>query len=184
MTPTEPTRPMLRLVGRARIRAAQAGFYHGRADAHGQAVVDACRHIFAHRDTFAVVIFTRDVWMHNCGWWKNPDYERCEHLSLSFFDRETRSSAPQDHARGRLWCKAFFGDFARLLWVEPPYSPQGKASDVYHYRLFMHDDWRTPLLPRGEVYTREFTEAGWKSFSELHGNPPQMERDERDGEMR
>lgn len=26
-----------------------------------------------------------------------------------------------------------------------------------------------PLKPRGEVYTRKFTEAGWKSYSELHG---------------
>lgn len=172
MTPTEPTRPMLRLAAHARHTTLSSGFYDGRMNPN---LIARCRHQFAHRDTIAVVLFTRDIGHHTGGWWKNPDYERCEHLSLSFYDRESHESAPQDYARAKLWCKAFFGDWCRLLWVEPPHSEQGKRPDAYHYRLFMRDDWKTPLLPRGEVYTREFTEAGWKSFSELHGSPPQME---------
>lgn len=181
--PTEPTRMMLRMVGRARMQAVSAGFYKGRADEEGMRIVTQCRHQFGHGDLIARLLFTRDVWMHNCGWWKNPDYEQCEHLSLSFVDAETREPSQQVRALAKVWCDAFFGDYTRLLWAEPPYSSEGKRADVYHYRLFMHSDWKTPLLPRGEVYTREFTDAGWKSFGELHGGVNQMERDERDGVM-
>ena len=47
---------------------------------------------------------------------------------------------------------------------------------VYHYRLFCDEGWQ-PLKPRGEVYTRDFIEKGWKSFSELHADdvPPEEE---------
>ena len=31
-----------------------------------------------------IIILTRDVGYHSSGWWKNPDYERCYHLSISF----------------------------------------------------------------------------------------------------
>lgn len=165
----EPTRPMLRLAAHARACSVSAGFWDGHANDGGIAVIRRCRHVFEHRDSAVVVLFTRDIGHHTSGWWKNPDYERCEHLSLSFVDRETGVPAPHDHKRAALWCEAFFGTYKRLLWVEPPYSEQGKARGVYHYRLFMHEDWRTPLLPRGEVYTRDFTDAGWKSFSDLHG---------------
>jgi hypothetical protein len=170
----DPTSGMLRLAGKARMAAVAAGFYKGRADEEGMGAVMRCRSIFRHHggDLGAVVLFTRDIWYHNCGWWKNPDYERCEHLSLSFFDWRTRESAPHDHKRAAAWCTAFWDHYKRLLWVEPPTYEHGKAHDVHHYRLFMHEDWKTPLLPRGEVYTREFTEAGWKSFSELHGEEP------------
>jgi hypothetical protein len=104
--------------------------------------------------------------MHSIGWWKNPDYERCEHLSLSFRYADG-TAAPHDHKLGRAWALAFFGEHARKLWVEPPYSPYGKQWDVYHYRLFVDPAWK-PILPRKEVYTLEFTALGWKSWSELH----------------
>lgn len=55
----------------------------------------------------------------------------------------------------------------RLLWCEPPYSEEGKKAGVYHYRLFCDENWQ-PIFPRGEVYSTQFTEMGWKSFSELH----------------
>lgn len=38
---------------------------------------------------------------------------------------------------------------------------------VYHYRLFCDEAWK-PIMPRGEVYSTQFTERGWKSFSDLH----------------
>jgi hypothetical protein len=57
---------------------------------------------------------------------------------------------------------------ARLCWIEPPYSALGKASDIYHYRLFCDHAWQ-PIKPRGEVYDRRNTPAEWKSFSDLHG---------------
>ena len=62
----------------------------------------------------------------------------------------------------------FFGNNRRLLWCEPPYSKQGKQAEVYHYRLFCNENWQ-PIMPRGEVYSKQFTEQGWKSYSELHG---------------
>lgn len=107
-----------------------------------------------------IVIFTRDVGYHTSGWWKNPDYERCYHLSVSFPGGMKRS-----HLEYIL--KQLFGDDRRWLWCEGPYSEVGRQCGVFHYRLFCDPAWQ-PLKPRGEVYTREFTEAGWKSFSELH----------------
>jgi len=64
--------------------------------------------------------------------------------------------------------KGLFGDNRRWTWCEGPYTDEGKQCGVFHYRLFCDPAWQ-PLKPRGEVYTREFTEAGWKSYSELHG---------------
>lgn len=37
-----------------------------------------------HAPTHSVVLFTRDVGHHTSGWMKNPDFERCLHLSLSY----------------------------------------------------------------------------------------------------
>lgn len=107
-----------------------------------------------------IIILTRDVGYHSSGWWKNPDYERCYHLSISF---------PSGLNRKKLEyiLEKFFGNNRRLLWCEAPYSKQGKQNEVYHYRLFCDENWQ-PIMPRGEVYSKQFTELGWKSFSELH----------------
>jgi hypothetical protein len=172
--PAEPTRAMLKVVADARLTAAAQPPYTGFGTLQDQQTISRCRHLFRHGPELGVsVLFTRDDGMHACGWWKNPDYSRCEHLSLAFHDVTHASSlgpapAPQDHLRARLWCLAFFREHCRLLWVEPPFSPQGKRADVYHYRLFLAPDWRMPVLPRKEVYTREFTERGWKSWSDQH----------------
>jgi len=127
------------------------------------------RCIAVHRgiEFWTKLMFTRDDGLHSSGWWKNPDYERCCHLSLSFFHAIAQEPAPQQSALAREWCELFFGNDCRLLWVEPPYSDHGRRADVYHYRLFCDPAWK-PILPRGEVYTREFTERGWKSFSDVH----------------
>lgn len=129
-------------------------------------VIEASR--FAYTDG-TVLIFTRDEGMHTSGWWKNPDYERCLHLSLSF--RDPRTGEPTGHHDRYLadeWCRLFFRHMCRLIWAEPPFSPEGKVHATWHYRVFMAEDWKTPILPRGEVYTREFTKAGWKSWSDVH----------------
>lgn len=107
-----------------------------------------------------IIILTRDVGYHSSGWWKNPDYERCYHLSISF---------PSGLNRKKLEyiLEKLFGNNRRLLWCEAPYSEQGKQNEVYHYRLFCDENWQ-PIMPRGEVYSKQFTELGWKSFSELH----------------
>lgn len=124
-----------------------------------------------HEPTGTKIGFTRDVGHHSSGWWKNPDYERCFHLSLSFHYPETGEAlGERDRKLTREWIELFFGNDRALLWAEPPYSEMGKRLDVWHYRLFMNDDWRTPLLPRKEVYSREFTEAGWKSWSDVQAD--------------
>lgn len=107
-----------------------------------------------------LLIFTRDIGYHSCGWWKNPDYERCYHLSISFPGGRNRKK--EEYILRKL-----FGSNCRLLWCEPPYSTDGKKAGVYHYRLFCNEAWE-PIMPRGEVYNTQFTEIGWKSFSELH----------------
>src|SRR5262249_14385874 len=45
-------------------------------------------------------------------------------------------------------------------------TEHGRKLDVWHYRLFCDPGWQ-PIKPRGEVYSRELTEAGWKSYSDL-----------------
>lgn len=115
------------------------------------------------------LLFTRDAGMHACGWWKNPDYSQCLHLSLSFADAEAMEHAPKHKGLTERWVRLFFGDWTSLVWCEPPFSPEGKLCDVWHYRVFTSPDFRVPILPRGEVYSREFTEAGWKSWSDVHG---------------
>lgn len=107
-----------------------------------------------------LIIFTRDIGHHACGWWKNPDYERCYHLSISFPGGRNKNSLEKI-------LDGLFGSDKRKVWIEPPYSEFGKSKEVWHYRLFCDPLWQ-PIIPRGEVYTKEFTEKGWKSYSELN----------------
>lgn len=118
-----------------------------------------------HEPTGTLLIYTRDVGYHSSGWWKNPDYERCGHLSLSFVDPLTGQIAPRDRKRSKEWAQLFFGRHAGKAWIEPPYTKEGKAKEVHHYRLFCDPAWE-PIVPRGEVYSRELTELGWLSWSD------------------
>lgn len=104
-------------------------------------------------------VYTREDGYHSGGWWKNPDYERCWHLSISFL-------GGVDRYVKREILKALFAPHEKLLWVEGPFSSFGKSRDVWHYRLFCDENWM-PLHPRGEVYSTQFTERGWKSFTEV-----------------
>lgn len=154
-------------------RVAKYGHYTGRIETPEQAAYfDRCRRV--HLPTRCQIVFTRDIGMHDCGWWKNPDYNQCLHLSLSFFDWDGKPEgelhhAPQNRTVAKQWVDLFFGDWQRLLWAEPPVSDHGRRLDVWHYRVFVDPTFKAPLLPRGEVYTREFTARGWKSWSDLHG---------------
>ena len=148
------------LVRRIRKRA-WSGTWNGKGPT---VYFDFCRHIEPVLGMLA--IFTRDIGHHSSGWWKNPDYERCLHLSLSFFDPETKSRAPKNQRLTDELVNLIFGPAKRWLWCEPPYSPDGKKMEVWHFRLFCDPGWN-PLKPRGEVYNRELTEAGWLSFSDL-----------------
>lgn len=156
------------LVRFAKLRA-QRGTYDGRADRRNMKLINQCRHLYSiNPEVSARLIYTRDVGHHSSGWWKNPDYERCLHLSISFCVNPTDAPLLFDKHQAQKIADAFFERDARKCWIEPPYSPEGKHADVWHYRLFCDGGWN-PILPRGEVYNRELTEAGWKSFSEIHG---------------
>lgn len=124
----------------------------------------SCRAVHTFRGI--VTVFTRDVGYHTSGWWKNPDFERCYHLSISFFDPATLKPRPFEDATARRIAEAFYTKFTKWAWIESPYSEEGKAAGVWHYRLFCDQAWQ-PILPRGEVYSTELTEAGWKSFSDV-----------------
>lgn len=116
--------------------------------------------------TGTILIFTRDTGMHSSGWWKNPEYERCYHLSMSFRHILTGEYMPFNTKIAFTYVKAFFGDDYKKTWCEPPHSDDGKIADCWHYRLFCDENWQ-PIQPRGEVYSKTLTEAGFKTFSEV-----------------
>lgn len=147
-------------------RGALKGTFNGRPET--MVYMERCRSIHAPSGTLA--IFTRDTGYHSSGWWKNPDYERCWHLSLSPLPGQIITLAPVvrelDKKIRRHWLDAAFGEHLSYVWVEPPFSEDGKRREVWHWRLFCDANW-TPILPRKEVYTKEFTELGWKSSSDV-----------------
>lgn len=119
------------------------------------------------------VMFTRDAGMHTGGWLKNPDYDKCYHLSVSYRDPFNGRPIPQEKGISNDLCQHIFGENVRLLWVEGPKSDTGRQFDVWHYRLMCDKHWQ-PIKPRKEVYSKDFTEKGWKSFSDIHGHKPLM----------
>lgn len=146
-------------------RRAMQGTYSGfLEDIRQRLYLDRCRAF--HRASGTMLMFTRDDGMHSSGWWKDPDYERCEHLSLSFRAPLTGEPIGWQPELAEEWVVMFFGDRRRFLWEESAKYPEGREVEVRHFRLFLEPDWWTPILPRSEVYTRAFTERGWKSWSD------------------
>lgn len=96
-------------------------------------------------------IFTQDHGAHASGWWRNSEYERCFHLSLSHAKSNAQPTGEGEkltRAELEAWAAAFFTTNVRWLWLEPGYEHK----DVTHLRLFVDPDG-TPILPKGEVYT-------------------------------
>ena len=139
-------------------------FYNGLATPQNLHLIASCTG--DHLVTGTRLIFTRDTGHHSGGWWKNPDYERCWHLSISFREPLSGTPLPKDPKLTDEWLEAFYGTDRSYVWAEPPYSPEGKINDTWHYRIFCDPAWQ-PIIPRGEVYSTEFTERGWLSFSDL-----------------
>lgn len=146
---------------RSMLQQAKSGTWNGQ---HFSVYYHKCRWVL--EDLGMTAILTRDEGYHTSGWWKNPDYERCYHLSLSFFDPESLEPSPPVVPLMRLLLQGIFGAQRKLLWVEGPFTEPGKKMGVFHYRLFCDPSWEA-IKPRGEVYSRELTEAGWKSYSEV-----------------
>ena len=162
-------RDLAPLTQTATLRAFQAT-YDGRMTEENLALMRASSYLYSiNPEVSARILYTRDAGHHSAGWWRNPDYERCLHLSVSFCVNPTDETLPFMRVEAEKIARAFWRDDARLAWVERPYSPEGLRAEVHHYRLFCDPSWR-PILPRGEVYTRQFTEVGWKSFTEIHGD--------------
>lgn len=147
-----------------KLRAA-AGIFHGGNNPLDHHYMASCQ--FIDRSSGTSLIFTRDEGYHSSGWWKNPDYERCYHLSLSFrwYADGQAFHLPKNARLTEKWLRAFFGADQSLLWCEPPSTVDGRAADTWHYRLFCTPDWK-PFKPAGEVYDRTWTPAGWLSFSD------------------
>lgn len=154
-----------------------------------RAYLRRCTHF--HWRTGTVVMFTRDTGHHSSGWMKNPDFEHCRHLSLSFrqpYPERDPASLANVHTLGTLmrnadrimelapfdpglaaeWVKLIHGEDRRLAWEEGPFSREGQQLSVRHYRVFT-DPSGAAIKPRGEVYNTELTELGWKSWSEVQG---------------
>ena len=97
---------------------------------------------------------TFDQGTHASGWWRNSEYDRCWHLSLSWPRPAGPPEAPADR-EVRAWARAFFGRDVAKTWTEPSASPldiHGRLPGVVHVRLFLDQDNR-PIQPTGEVYT-------------------------------
>jgi hypothetical protein len=195
-----PTRRRLKAIAVALRANASRGYMDGRFGYFdGRRVPQLALMRFCSVDVEEVwtrVMFTRDVGHHTSGWLKNPDYERCYHLSLSAAGplpeqgSERRIVTPGgagqlvgldlkplvglpvqaselDRDLEEAWVDAFYGEAARYVWRESAKSDIGRRKAVWHYRVFCDETW-TPIVPRGEVYSTEFTELGWQSWSELH----------------
>lgn len=149
--------------------------WNGEEDGDGIQTLMLCRRIDT--ETGASLLFTLDYGHHFSGWWKNPDYEKCFHLSIASLSMLLQLHHPNSPALNSMpeltkkvrekWAEAFYQERTRLLWIEPPVSEKGRLVETWHYRLFVGPG-NVPLLPRGEVYTKKFTEIGWKSWSEVH----------------
>lgn len=149
---------------------ASLGLNDGRMSNQTMALMRACSHLYSITpETSARLIYTRDIGHHTAGWWKNPDYERCLHLSISFCVNPTDEPMPFHKKMAEVIARSFWSDHVAKAWVEMPYTDEGKRVDVRHYRLFCDPAWN-PILPRGEVYSRRNTPADWRSFSEVHGS--------------
>lgn len=158
-------------VARQLKNAARKGTFTGRFNELGMAYMQRCGR--ADEVTGTKLFFTRDTGHHTSGWFKNPDYERCMHLSISPLEITglvTAQGRPVaislDKAIEKAWVMAFFHDCLELVWAESPKSDMGKEARVWHWRVFCDEHW-VPILPRGEVYSREFIEKGWRSATEL-----------------
>lgn len=153
-------------VARFLANVAKMGEFDGQQTPENMLYMQQCT--YQHALTGTALIFTRDTGHHSSGWFKNPDYERCLHLSMSpIQQRIVGQAADLTPELQRRWLTAFFGDNARLAWRESPKSDVGIQRMVTHWRVFCDERWQ-PIKPRGEVYSLDFTEKGWRSASELY----------------
>jgi hypothetical protein len=132
----------------------------------GQEIVHDRHHIVADSLTEpgrkTSILLTFDQGTHASGWWRNSEYDRCLHLSLTHPpDRRLIADpnnlpaiqSPSDKEVAA-WAAAVFGPHTDKLWIEPAASALDpyRRPNVPHIRLFLNRD-NYPILPTGEVYT-------------------------------
>ncbi len=134
-------------------------------------------HVDRRTSVISQLIFTRDTGHHSSGWFKNPDYERCYHLSISFaavtdwLSRKTEMIPFEQVLAGAWVMRVYPPAYHRTIWEESAKLPQAIAVGIRHYRAFCNEAWQ-PIVPRGEVYSTELTELGWRSWSAQHPDDP------------
>jgi hypothetical protein len=96
------------------------------------------------------LIFSAETGLYKIAITRDPSLDRCLHLShWRSGDESGRLRMPYDFSAMEEILDAFFGPFKILLWVQPPTSQDGRALDLYQFRLFMDEDWRpNPLAMR------------------------------------
>ena len=100
---------------------------------------------------FTRLMLTFDVGYHASGWWKNGDYDRCWHLSVSHptqFAVET-----PDEKEVFAWARRLWGEHASKCWIEGAASvfDPYRLPNIVNARLFV-DEHGEPIKPEGEVY--------------------------------
>ena len=160
---------MERIASLLRARAAE-GHHDGTMTLTNRRYIETCTAI--HSATRSAVIFTRDTGHHTSGWLKNPDFERCLHLSISVAPSALllpqHMTSELDRHVIKTWVELFFGKDANKALFESAKTPDGISRGVQHWRAFCDPAWQ-PIDPRGEVYSTQLTELGWKSASEVLG---------------
>jgi hypothetical protein len=101
----------------------------------------------------ACVLYTFDIGYHSSGWWRNSDYERCYHLSVSHPGALGLPEAPSDD-EVRWWARLAWPKHYHMSWFEPPAGvlDPHRRPNVAHVRLFV-DERKRPIQPEAEVYT-------------------------------
>lgn len=155
--------------GRAKAIARTLPEYDGDIE-HNQWIIEACSHVMLIEGVAVVVILTRDNLV-KMGFWKNIDFARCLHLSISFRDPCTNQTVPWCNATAKRIVAAVFGIDARLTWWEPAYTPEGKFRGVQHWRLFYSPNWSMPIHPKGEPHTLNVP-FGWNEWTEYQADTP------------
>lgn len=158
-------------LSRAMAAHARTGYYDGIDDFPAGYFNKAIR---VDLTTQTNLILTRDTGMHTSGFLKNPDYDKCWHLSLSFFEPGNRKELlPYDMTKAEAWVKVFFGNLERYIWHEGPTGRLNLPIEAHHYRVMVNEFWH-PIIPRLEVYSTDFTAKGWKTFSAVQAERKQL----------
>jgi hypothetical protein len=143
---------------------ARSGVWNGREDGTRLPYYQNARRI--HRESGTTLILTREYGYHTGGWFKNPEYERAWHLSLSFRDPLLGHPRDFDQPLAEAWVRCVFGEWVTYIWEETQTDQfRHIPPEVRHYRVFCDERWQ-PIIPRGEVYSTQFTERDWKSWSD------------------